>query len=77
MKYQITESIEENNDVDYSHMKPFTKNIYRIIQSLEVINEDIEEEGPLSEDIIDAIESLQSFMTKTFTTNIKTASKKI
>jgi hypothetical protein len=64
MKNQIIESIEENDDMDYSHMKPFIKNIDRIIQSLETINDNIEDEGPLSEDIIDAIEALQSFMLK-------------
>lgn len=59
-----TPSEKDNDDVDYSHMKPFIKNIDRIIQSLEAINDNIEDEGPLSEDIIDAIEALQSFMLK-------------
>jgi len=59
-----TPSEKDNDDMDYSHMKPFIKNIDRIIQSLEAINNNIEDEGPLSEDIIDAIEALQSFMLK-------------
>ena len=45
-------------------MKPFVKDIQRVIQFLEVLNNKIEQEGPLSEDIIDALESLQDLKTK-------------
>ena len=56
---------EENNYGEgYSYMKPFVKDIQRVIQFLEVLNNKIEQEGPLSEDIIDALESLQDLKTK-------------
>jgi hypothetical protein len=66
IKEEIKKIIKEDNNYGegYSYMKPFVKDIQRIIQFLEVLNNKIEQEGPLSEDIIDALESLQDLKIK-------------
>lgn len=63
---EIAGIIKEDNNYGegYSYMKPFLKDIYRTMQLLKVINNKIEQEGPLSEDIVDALESLQELTIK-------------
>ena len=50
--------------VDYTHMKPFTQDIQQQIRTLTVLNQRIENQGPLSEEIADAIDSLTELMAK-------------
>ncbi len=50
--------------MDYSYMKPFTQDIQQQIRTLTVLNQRIENNGPLSEEIADAIDILTELMAK-------------
>jgi len=50
--------------VDYKYMKPFTQDLQQAIRTLQVLNDKIETAGPLSEDIVDALESLEGLYNK-------------
>jgi hypothetical protein len=66
IKEEFKKVVKEDNNYGegYNYMKPFIKDIQRVIQFLEVLNNKIEQEGPLSEDIMDALESLQDLKIK-------------
>ena len=66
IKEELNKVVKEDNNYGegYNYMKPFIKDIQRVIQFLEVLNNKIEQEGPLSEDIMDALESLQDLKIK-------------
>ena len=53
-----------NEAEDYSYMKPFKGDIQKMVSALTMLNAKIEEKGPLSEDIQDAIDSLNELFTK-------------
>lgn len=50
--------------MDYSHMKPFKQLIEKELKSLSNLNLMIEKQGPLSEEIADAIDSLTELLAK-------------
>ena len=45
--------------VDFKYMKPYIKDVQQSIATLQILNDKIETDGPLSEDIVDALESLE------------------
>ena len=60
---QANQGFHELNEADYSqtsytHMRPFKLEIANIMSQLGALNDKIEQNGPLSEEIIDALESL-------------------
>jgi hypothetical protein len=60
---QANQGYHELNEVGYSqasytHMRPFKLEIANIMSQLGALNDKIEQNGPLSEEIVDAIESL-------------------
>ena len=44
--------------VDFKYMKPYIKDVQQAIATLQILNDKIETDGPLSEDIVDALEAL-------------------
>jgi hypothetical protein len=67
MQHQLTPGgIREADDygVSFAYMKPYIKDISRVIKTLQILNDKIETDGPLSEDIIDALESLEALYNK-------------
>jgi len=50
--------------VDFKYMKPYIKDLHRVIVTLQILNDKIETDGPLSEDIVDALESLEMLYDK-------------
>lgn len=56
--------IKEEYAVDFKYMKPFTQDLQQAIRTLQVLNDKIETAGPLSEDIVDALESLEGLYNK-------------
>lgn len=55
---------EDNYGEGFSYMKPHISELSRVIKTLQVLNDKIETDGPLSEDIVDALESLELLWTK-------------
>jgi len=55
---------EEEYAVDFKYMKPFTQELQQAIKTLQVLNDKIETVGPLSEDLVDALESLEGLYNK-------------
>ena len=55
---------EEEYAVDFKYMKPFTQELQQAIRTLQVLNDKIETVGPLSEDLVDALESLEGLYNK-------------
>ena len=55
---------EEEYAVDFRYMKPFAQDVAQAIRTLQVLNDRIETVGPLSEDIGDALESLEGLYNK-------------
>ena len=55
---------EEEYAVDFKYMKPFTQDLQQVIRTLQVLNDKIETACPLSEDIVDALESLEGLYIK-------------
>lgn len=49
---------------DYTHVKPYLPKLSEIIGALELMNEKIEDDGPLSEEIEDALDSLRDLYKK-------------
>lgn len=49
---------------DYKHMKPFIQDLTQSIKTLQVLNDKIETEGPLSEEVVDALEILEGLYNK-------------
>ena len=49
---------------DYKHMKPFVQDLVQSIKTLQVLNDKIETEGPLSEEVVDALEILEGLYNK-------------
>ena len=49
---------------DYTHVKPFKGDIQKMVSQLTTLNAKIEENGPLSEEIQDAIDSLNELFNK-------------
>ena len=50
---------EAEYQASYTHMKPFKMEITKMITQLNDLNSKIENGGPLSEEVVDAVESLQ------------------
>ncbi len=67
IKKAVSELYDKNYEPSYSHMKPFTQEIQQAIRTLTVLNDKIEQNGPLSEEIMDAMGALELLMS-----NIKT-----
>lgn len=61
---------EEDYKPSYAHMKPFKLDIAKVMRELQDLNKKIEQQGPLSEEIVDAMESLGELISKI---NIQTA----
>lgn len=55
---------EMDAPMDYSHMKPFKQLIEKELKSLSNLNLMIEKQGPLSEEIADAMDSLTELLAK-------------
>ena len=49
---------------DYKHMKPFIQDLTQSIKTLQVLNDKIETAGPLSEEVVDALEILEGLYSK-------------
>jgi len=68
MQHQLTPGgiREQDNDygVSFAYMKPYTQDLQQAIRTLQVLNDKIETDGPLSEDIVDALESLEGLYNK-------------
>ena len=65
IREEVRKSIKEvDYQPSYLHMKPFTQDIQQQIRTLKVLNDRIEDKGPLSEEIADAIEILQDLQAK-------------
>jgi hypothetical protein len=45
-------------------MKPYMKDVQQAIKFLQILNDKIETNGPLSEDLVDALESLEGLYNK-------------
>jgi hypothetical protein len=59
----LTEN-EENYTPNMDHIKPYEGLIIEIKDSLVLLNNEIEQDGPLSEDIVDAVEALDNLLEK-------------
>ena len=65
IREEVRKTIKEvEYQPSYTHMKPFAQDIQQQIRTLMVLNDKIEDKGPLSEEIADAIEILQDLQTK-------------
>ena len=66
MQHQLTPGgiREAEYAVDFKYMKPFAQDVNQAIRTLQVLNNKIEAVGPLSEDIVDAMESLMGLYNK-------------
>ena len=65
IREEIHKTIKEvEYQPSYTHMKPFEQDIQQQIRTLEALNDRIEDKGPLSEEIVDAIEILQDLKSK-------------
>ena len=53
-----------NEAFDYTHVKPFKGEVQKMVSLLTTLNAKIEENGPLAEEIQDAIDSLNELFTK-------------
>jgi hypothetical protein len=49
---------------EYTHVKPYKGEVQKMVSLLTSLNAKIEETGPLSEEIADAIDSLNELMNK-------------
>ena len=56
--------IKEEYAVDFKYMKPYIKDVQQAIATLQILNDKIETDGPLSEDLVDALESLEMLYNK-------------
>ena len=56
--------IKEEYAVDFKYMKPYIKDVQQAITTLQILNDKIETDGPLSEDLVDALESLEGLYNK-------------
>jgi len=61
---KVVKEEDDNYGEGFGYMKPFTKDITAAINNLKAINNKIEIQGPLSEDIVDALESLEGLLVK-------------
>jgi hypothetical protein len=61
---KLTEDLDSDYTPSYEHIKPYKDKISQAISMLEAVNDQIEDAGPLSEEIVDAIESLQQLASK-------------
>ena len=61
---KVVKEEDDNYGEGFGYMKPFTKDITAAIGNLKAINNKIEIQGPLSEDIVDALESLEGLLVK-------------
>jgi hypothetical protein len=60
VREEIRKAIKEvDYQPSYTHMKPFKMEIAKMVAQLDNLNSKIEGGGPLSEEIADAIESLE------------------
>ena len=66
IKEEIRRVVKEDDNYGegFSYMKPYINELSRVIETLQVLNYEIETDGPLSEDIVDALESLELLWTK-------------
>ena len=65
MQHQLTSRrIREEYAVDFKYMKPYIKDLQQAIATLQILNDKIETDGPLSEDLVDALESLEMLYNK-------------
>lgn len=55
---------EEDYQPSYTHMKPYMQSIQQSIKNLQILNDKIETAGPLSEEIVDALEKLEELWMK-------------
>jgi len=62
----IREEVESilREEFDYTHVKPFKGEVQKMVSQLTTLNAKIEENGPLSEEIQDAIDSLNELFSK-------------
>ncbi len=66
MQHQLTPGgiREAEYAVDFKYMKPYIKDVQQAIATLQILNDKIETDGPLSEDLVDALESLEGLYNK-------------
>jgi hypothetical protein len=65
IREEVRKVVEETQpQASYKHMKPFKPEIVKMINQLHVLNEKIESNGPLSEEIMDAIGSLEELISR-------------
>jgi hypothetical protein len=66
LKKLIREEIQSvlKEQFNYTHVKPFKGEVQKMVSMLTSLNAKIEENGPLSEEIQDAIDSLNDLFSK-------------
>jgi hypothetical protein len=64
IREEIHKIAEADYTASYTHMEPFKLKIANISRQLLELNDEIEKKGPLSEEIVDAIESLGELISK-------------
>ena len=67
IREEVRKVVKEQDDdygVSFAYMKPYIKDISRVIKTLQILNDRIETDGPLSEDIVDALELLEALYKK-------------
>jgi len=62
IREEVQNVMREN--FDYTHIKPFKSEVQKMVAQLTTLNAKIEENGPLSEEIQDAIDALNNLFTK-------------
>jgi predicted house-cleaning noncanonical NTP pyrophosphatase (MazG superfamily) len=65
IREEIRKTVKEiEYQPSYTHMKPYAQEIQQQIKTLEVLNDRIEDKGPLSEEIEDVLEILRDLASK-------------
>ena len=61
---KVVREADSFSQQSYTHMKPYMQSIQQSIKNLQILNDKIETAGPLSEEIVDALEKLEELWMK-------------
>jgi hypothetical protein len=61
---KVVREADSFSQQSYTHMKPYMQSIQQSIKNLQILNDKIETAGPLSEEIVDALEILEELWMK-------------
>ena len=65
IREEVRKVVEETQpQASYKHMKPFVQDLVQSIKTLQVLNDKIETAGPLSEEVVDALEILEGLYSR-------------